>query len=137
MRDSQKPDPKVFWCPKCRAHGKCNRKSKSVSTEHGGSRSITTLHCKECEAEGGKPLDLRNETYSVGKIILWVALGMEVVWVILGLSGGHIDRNFFITILGTPIVGLATWLVIQGKAIFFWGKWKKWAKERGWEEEKA
>ena len=136
MRDPQKPDPNFFWCPKCRAHGKYDRKSKSVSTDHGGSRTITTFHCKECEAEGGKPLDLRDEACSTGKIILWAALGLEVLWIILGLSGGHINREIFITILVTPIACLVTWLCIEGKGIFLWGRWRKWAKERGWEEKK-
>ena len=134
MADPQKPKPNSFWCPKCRAHGPSERKSQTRQTLI----SITAYYCKECGSKGGKPLDLRNRVYSLCKFWLLVGLASEVFVLIYGLyiAKGDSLRATYMTCLTVFIVLLVYCLAKVGMDILLWHQWKKWAEERGWEEEK-
>ena len=132
MADPQKPDPNVFWCPKCRAHGKCNRKSKSVSD----GPAITTLHCKECEAKGGMPLKFRDECIELAKICMGVSIFLAVAMLVSGVDDEMGYSEIGETIGIASMSGLTIWIWLTGSKYITWLKWKKWAKERGWEGEK-
>ena len=137
MADPQKPKPNSFWCPKCRAHGPSERKTETRQTDR-GSTSVTAYYCKGCGSKGGKPLDRRNSAYRFCKVWLLVGLASEVCVLIYGLyiAKGISLWATYMTCL-TVFIGLLVFCLAKvGMDILLWHQWKKWAEERGWEEEK-
>ena len=83
-------------------------------------------------------MDLRNRVYSLCKFWLLVGLASEVFVLIYGLyiAKGDSLRATYMTCLTVFIVLLVYCLAKVGMDILLWHQWKKWAEERGWEEEK-
>ena len=132
MSDPQKPDPNVLWCPKCRVHI-----TDADLCELKGYREEDTLKgCKACRVEVGIPLECRSESL----MILWGLIVIGVVfetWIIIEAVSEGFDFQRIGMICMMPFILIFTWLIytwIQGTSLLWW-KWKKWAKESGWEEE--
>jgi hypothetical protein len=132
--DPQKPDPDAFWCPECRAHGKCNRKTIEIERGQGGYRTSTTLYCAECEVEGDIPQQVRKNIRFAAMILLGGGMVFFAVQLGIGISEGFSQDTLILTVSSLPVAAVL-WYCLQRKNIFLLMKWKKWAKERGWEEE--
>ena len=136
MADPQKPDPNRRWCRKCRCHGKF--KYSTVSSTGADNYTITSqAHlCVKCNREGFVPSNLKKAATHNAKIFGAILLILNVIFLIASAS-----KLGFIEILkGLFLCPLISILPVGG---YFWLHslpfldWKKWAKERGWEERKA
>ena len=133
MADPQKPDPNVFWCPECSGHTDYSETKERYYTEQGGGTTVT-LKCKACDSEGGIPKQARESIRLYAKCVFWLGIGLEAIAVGFGIYEGF-NTGVLIGIYSTPFICLFLWSLMQDQVVF-WRKWKKWAKERGWEEEK-
>ena len=134
MADPQKPDPNVFWCPKCRAHTDYSETKVWVSTEHGGHNKII-LKCKTCDSRGNIPKQALESMRNTTKLLFWIGIGFIALAVGCGIYEGF-NTDVIIVMYSSPFVCLLLWFFAQRRNVIIWLKWLSWAKERGWEEEK-
>ena len=134
-----KPDPKVPWCRKCRAHpGSAQqtaiRSSASGVTESSLSeiKNVTARNCKVC---GGRMLIPWVHKQKLHHMI-WGLCGFAVVLAVGALVDGrkgNLQAVYFTicTILfGLPVIYLWLWLRNPYRS------WKKWAgRQHGWRGE--
>ena len=136
MADPQKPEPNVFWCPKCKCHGDFvvrtevhNSPDSSSTSEH--------KHCKKCDTKGGQPRELKEDTIWAINFFGFGILALFIL--ILIVCAFMFPLSFLIEIsyifLGAYIFLLPLFLAPYLRHIRDYFKWKKWAKERGWEGE--
>ena len=128
--DLQKPDPNVFWCPECSGHTDYSETKRWVSTEQGGNNAVT-LKCKACDTEGEIPKQVRKSIRLYAKCLIGLAMFFEAIAVGFGIYEGF-HTGILITIYSTPFICLFLWTLVQDQVVF-WSKWKRWAKEHGWE----
>ncbi len=134
VADPQKPDPNVFWCMECSGHTDYSETKESVSTEQ-GSYDAVTLKCKACDTEGEIPKQVRESIRLYAKCLIGLVIVFEAIAVGFGIYEGF-NTGVLVGIYSTPFICLFLWTFMQDQVVF-WRKWKKWAKERGWEEEKT
>ena len=137
MVDPQKPDPNVFWCKKCRCHGEFVEKEQSASDSQGTS-SWDIKCCKICDAEGGEPKELKEDLIFSAKLFGGIILFIDVIIIACIYKGVELTNPTFILVAISASLFLFAllWLAPRVGDISCYLKWKKWAKERGWEEEK-
>ena len=71
----------------------------------------------------------------MNKVALGVGVGFAILIISFGMYMGW-DQYYLYSLLATPFVTLLAWIVGTKSSYSFLRKWEKWAKERGWEEEK-
>ena len=128
VADPQKPNPNVFWCPKCRCHGEIVEKERIVSDSQGSGDSTQIIqHCIICDAKGGVPCEQKEAVWS-GKVLAVIILPLAVICLLTRDSDPYSVPCFF---------SIVVWVATMWLALYWpYYRWKKWAKERGWEEEK-
>ena len=135
MVDPQKPDPKRRWCRKCRCHGEFVKKKKAIWRDGMSSETIKVNLCVICNRDGFVPNNLKKAAKKNAKIFGAVLLILNVLFLI----PAAFKLSFIEFLKGLFLCPLISILPIVG---YFWLHslpfldWKKWAKERGWEEEK-
>ena len=134
-----KPDPKVPWCPKCRAHTGCDqqteiRTSASGVTEFSLSetKKVTVQNCEAC----GRRMLIPWVHKQMLHYMTWGLCGLAVVLAAGALVDGrkgNLEAVYFAicTILfGLPVICLWLWFRNPYRA------WKKWAgRQQGWRGE--
>jgi len=133
MIDPQKPDPKSFWCKKCRCHGGFVSKRKSGWDEDASDWHIKL--CKTCAAEGHVPKELKEEfvvlAIVVGGILLFVS---AIIIAILYQQVELADPTLILVVTSASLFFFALLLIVPRIGdISFWLKWEKWAKKRDWD----
>ena len=134
MADPPKPDPNRRWCRKCRCHGKFKYSTVS-STSADNVRTTRQAHlCVKCNREGFVPSNLKKDALRNAKIFGAVLLVLNVLFLI----SAAFQLSFIEFLKGLFLCPLISILPVVA---YFWLHslpfldWKKWAKERGWEEE--
>ena len=134
MNDPQKPDPTVFWCKKCQCNCDFVVKQKSASDSQGTS-TWEIKFCKICASEGGEPKELKEELIVSAILIGGIILFVDAL--ILGASykqGAITNTSFmFVVTCASLFLFSLLWFAPRIGDIFCYLKWKKWAKERGWD----
>ena len=139
MIDSQKPDPNAYWCMKCRGH----IADADVTEVEKRYPMIGKVHdlpivkgCRACSVEVGIPLECRSESLGLLRWGIVIAVVFEY-WAISSAVTHGFDLEGIVMIFATPLVFIFCGLIytLIDETSLLWWKWKKWAKERGWEEE--
>ncbi len=100
-------------------------KEKSASDSQGTS-SWDIKCCKICDAEGGEPKELKEDLIFSAKLFGGIVLFIGIILIAI---------NPIIAIFASLFLFALLWLAPRVGDISCYLKWKKWAKERGWEEE--
>ncbi len=115
------PNPKAWWCPKCKAHHDYDY--SSFTSGSGGNRSINEMYsCKVCKAIMFCPAQTLPWMYGLtGFGVILLAIGL-----LIGLSKGEFDFE-----KGGPEVVLILFaifpLLIGGMMIHYMRKWLAWS----------
>jgi len=115
------PNPKVWWCPKCKAHHDYDYSSFTSGSL--GNRSTTeTYSCKVCKATMFNPAQTLPWMYGLtGFGVILLAIGL-----LIGLSHGEFDFE-----KGGPEVILILFaifpLLIGGMMVHYMRKWFAWS----------
>ena len=143
MADPQKPQYKKLWCPKCKAHSEYVEKRVQRGSET-NRRTETVYDCVDCNKRMYVPREykLSNQGKTVGCLCVYFPVAsIGLFWLGLALkrsaekNGDSVEEVMFLfgfivlAFLGIP-AGVTIWSAVKHAA------WVKWAKERGWEEEK-
>ena len=141
MADPQKPQYDKPWCPKCKAHSEYVEKQENEWAGGEGTRSVTVYDCVDCNKRMYVPrkYNLSNEGIHVRFLCVYylvASIGIGLFW--FGFDLKHSDQESWLMFL-MGMFALAILTVPAGVTIWFavkYAAWVKWAKERGWEEEK-
>ena len=134
-----KPDPKVPWCPKCRAHTGNDqqteiRTSASGMTEFSLSetKKVTVQNCEEC----GRRMLIPWVHKQMLHYMTWGLCGLAVVLAAGALVDGRkgnlvaVYAAICTILLGLPVIYLWLWFRNPYRS------WKKWAgRQHGWRGE--
>jgi len=134
MVDPQEPDILANWCPQCCEHTDYDTIERRIRGSSGHSRIHKIDICKVCGSEGlWWPSEQKWKLEKKGclGVILIIAASLVVATLISNSKE-----------VGDLIYFLASLLLISlFGAVYFYvpsylrlNKWRKWAKERGWEE---
>ena len=141
MVDPQKPDPDVFWCKKCQCHGEFVEKVKRRYDSERGHYTVRNDHCVICDEVGGVPIRGKEFAITDAKMLGIAALTLNVICITVatfrwGFEKGFLEGIFLCPLLSVLLGGAFFWLPRNARSMDFYIAWKKWAKERGWEEVK-
>ncbi len=136
MRDPQKPSYTARWCLRCKAHTEYTKHS------YGSGESRTTHYkCDVCNYHVTSPLGNIAAIALLLLVTAWIN-GFLIRFYINEWNVGMLLDPFykfslvFIHVFANFL--LSVYYYIIGKDhVSEYRKWKKWAKERGWEEEKT
>ena len=128
MVDPQKPNPNAPWCPKCEGH--TFYIIKHSYGKKGGGYEI----CRNCDTRM-----ILSDVYSSARPFIYGCGGFFILIIILSVIGINLASEervsvFYLTLGASIAFGGMTFVSV------WWNKtreakWKKWAKERGWEKE--
>jgi len=139
MVDPQKPDPSLFWCKKCQSHSDYVKKAEVVHEGGGVSYTKRVKRCVICDASGNVPIRCKKSAVDNAKKMGKVALVLNVIIIIWGtfkwgFYEGFLQGIFLCPLASVLLGGLFIWLPYNAAKMDFYIAWKKWAKERGWED---
>jgi hypothetical protein len=138
VADPQEPDPKVFWCPKCRAHTDYSETKVWVEGDRGPGRYKVILKCKTCDSKGGVPSEKIEWVRNVCKIVMLGTITVFIICLssfIMNERAGQDSGSLITMILILASISTLFLAIITGGSFYFYKRWVKWAKERGWEGE--
>lgn len=134
-----KPDPKVPWCPKCRAHTG-NDQQTEIRTSASGvtefslseTKKVTVQNCEEC----GRRMLIPWVHKQMLHYMTWGLCGLAVVLAAGALVDGRKGNLMAVyaaictILLGLPVIYLWLWFRNPYRS------WKKWAgRQHGWRGE--
>lgn len=134
-----KPDPKVPWCPKCRAHTG-NDQQTEIRTSASGvtefslseTKKVTVQNCEEC----GRRMLIPWVHKQMLHYMTWGLCGLAVVLAAGALVDGRkgnlvaVYAAICTILLGLPVIYLWLWFRNPYRS------WKKWAgRQHGWRGE--
>ena len=131
--DPQKPDPNRRWCREYRCHGKFVKKKKTIRGDDIRRETIMVNLCVICNRDEFVPSNLKKAATYNAKIFGAVVLILNGIFLLVAAFKLEFLKGLFLC----PLISI---LPAVG---YFWlyslpfQDWKKWAKERGWEEGKA
>ena len=110
------PNPKAFWCYKCKAHHCYNYSSSTHNL--GGTRSTTeTYSCTVCKASMFCPA----QTLPWMRGLNWSGFILLIIGLLLGLSNSQVD-------LAGAFLGFALFFLFFGGMMFYYlRKWISWS----------
>ena len=124
----KEPQSEKPWCKKCRGHTAYQEKIHSQRTSNRHGVTSVSYHCKVCDNDMFKPKQWHN--IFVGGAIFGLLMLPTFVYL---LTSKHSIPTWLLVVTG----GLALVSVYMSFYSYLqYANWKKWAKERGWEEEK-
>lgn len=134
MVDPQEPDILANWCPQCCAHTDYDTIERKY-TDSKGRRNRTEVDiCKKCGSE-----DLWCPSEQKGKLekkgclgVILIISASLVVATLISNSKEVGDLIYFLASL--LLISLFGAVLLYVPSYFRLKKWKKWAKERGWED---
>ena len=135
MADPQKPDPHEPWCAKCLAHNNFYKANVGAF----GEPSTIIYRCADCKDKMIVPF--RRKKFGPSAALALIACFTVIVvgsFLLYDYMENSVPRNFF-TNMVIPLMSVGICVsTFTGFLIYLpYYRWKKWAKERGWEEEKT
>ncbi len=91
--------------------------------------------CKTCTAEGGEPKELKEELMVSALLFGGIILFVDALVLAMSYKQGEIINPTFIFVVACASLFLFAllWFAPRIGDILCYLKWKKWAKERGWD----
>ena len=131
MAASQEPKYGKPWCWTCQAHKRY--KYVRVSGDNHARKTI----CRSCGAMMWKPLSMNLEGVRFGCSLIYFAPTIGFFAFFLWERRSAMDNGALFLVIATFVV----FLILPPAYLLHWSArkyavWKKWAEERGWEEEK-
>ena len=134
MVDPQEPDMRLYWCPQCCEHVDYNTIERRYTDSQGRSSRKDVDICKKCESDNiFRPSRQEGKLESKGclGVVLIIAASLVVATLISNSKEVGDLIYFFASLL---LISLFCAVYFYVPSYFRLKKWKKWAKERGWEE---
>jgi len=134
MVDPQEPDMRLYWCPQCCEHVDYNTIERRYTDSQGRSSRTDVDICKKCESDNiFRPSRQEGKLESKGclGVVLIIAASL-VVATLISNSKEVGDLIYFLASL--LLISIFAAVLFYVPSYFRLKKWKKWAKERGWED---
>tara|TARA_Y100001934_G_C11941671_1_gene580525 strand:+ start:97 stop:516 length:420 start_codon:yes stop_codon:yes gene_type:complete len=134
MVDPQDPDILANWCPQCCEHVDYNTIERRYTDSQGRSSRTDVDICKKCESDNiFRPSRQEGKLESKGclGVVLIIAASL-VVATLISNSKEVGDLIYFLASL--LLISIFAAVLFYVPSYFRLKKWKKWAKERGWED---
>ena len=124
----------LYWCPQCCEHVDYNTIERRYTDSQGRSSRTDVDICKKCESDNiFRPSRQEGKLESKGclGVVLIIAASL-VVATLISNSKEVGDLIYFLASL--LLISLFGAVLFYVPSYFRLKKWKKWAKERGWED---